>query len=180
MKNLGNRDFFRNLVDEYKDKVVNTCYGFLHNFEDAEDTAQEVFIEIYLSYEKFKGKSTISTWIYRIAVNKSFDFLRKQNSKKRINLFKNILNIDTIEQKDIKSVEEYPLINIEQKERETVLFQALDKIPVNQRIAITLSKLENLSIREIAKIMDTTESAVESLIFRAKTSLKKLLEKYYC
>ena len=90
---MNNREAFRQLVDQYKDKVVNTCYGFVHQKEDAEDIAQDVFIEAWLSYPKFRGESSLSTWLYRIAVNKSLDAVRKQKTKKYISLFKNLLHI---------------------------------------------------------------------------------------
>lgn len=170
---------FRELMEEYKDKVVNTCYGFLHNREDAEDVAQEVFIEVYLKYQNFKGESSIATWIYRIAVNKSLDVCRKQNTKKRIAFFKNLIYLDNFNKTEIAQYETDALTNMETQEQTKVLYQALDKIPVNQRIAITLSKFEDLSMREISKVMDTSESAVESLLSRAKVSLKKQLENYY-
>ena len=170
---------FRQLMENYKDKVVNTCFGFLHNQEDAEDVAQDVFIEVYLSYKKFRGESSISTWIYRIAVNKSLDVCRKRNTQKRIAFFKNLIHIDAIDTKEISLYESDALTDMETLERTKVLYQALDKIPTNQRIAITLSKFEDLSLKEISKVMDTSESAVESLMSRAKVSLKKQLENYY-
>ena len=170
---------FRQIMEDYKDKVVNTCYGFLHNREDAEDVAQEVFIEVYLSYQKFRGNSDIATWIYRIAVNKSLDVCRKRNTQKRIAFFKNLIRIDSMNAKEITLNENDALSKIEKQEMTKILYLALDRIPVNQRIAITLSKFEDLSMREISKVMDTSESAVESLLSRAKVSLKKQLEHYY-
>ena len=62
---------FDDLVCLYQDKVVNTCYRFVHNLQDAEDVAQDVFIEIYQSLHGFRGQSSLATWIYRIAVTKS-------------------------------------------------------------------------------------------------------------
>ncbi|NVN94373.1 MAG: RNA polymerase sigma factor [Bacteroidetes bacterium] len=170
---------FRELMEVYKDKVVNTCYGFLHSREDAEDVAQEVFLEVYLSYQRFRGESSIATWIYRIAVNKSLDVCRKRNTQKRIAFFKKLIHIDHINTKEIVQYEDDALTMMENRERTKVLYQALDLIPQNQRIAITLSKFEDLSMREISKVMDTSESAVESLLSRAKVSLKKQLENYY-
>ena len=70
----GSEDAFRELVSLYQNKVFNTCYGFVNNHADADDLAQEVFIEIYNSIKTFKENSSLSTWAYRIAVNKSLDF----------------------------------------------------------------------------------------------------------
>ncbi|MFZ4401649.1 MAG: RNA polymerase sigma factor [Bacteroidales bacterium] len=176
---INNNLTFRQIMEDYKDKVVNTCYGFLLNREDAEDVAQEVFIEVYLSYQNFRGESSIATWIYRIAVNKSLDLCRKRNTQKRIAFFKNLIRIDAINAKEIANTDNDALSNMELQERTKALYHALDKIPSNQRIAITLSKFEDLSMREISKVMDTSESAVESLLSRAKANLKKQLKKYY-
>ena len=70
---------FRELVEEFSKRIYNTCMGILQNAEDAEDVSQEVFIEVYHSIHDFKGEAKLSTWIYRIAVNKSLEFLRKKN-----------------------------------------------------------------------------------------------------
>ncbi|MCX6232838.1 MAG: RNA polymerase sigma factor [Bacteroidetes bacterium] len=166
-------------METYKDKVVNTCFGFLHNREDAEDTAQEVFIEVYLSYHKFRGDADIATWIYRIAINKSLDVYRKRNSKKTLAFLTNLLRFDHVKTLKTAHNEEDAQTKMESKERVEVLYHALDKIPVNQRIAITLSKFEDLSQKEIAAVMDVSESAVESLLSRAKLSLRKQLGNYF-
>ncbi len=176
---MNKKEAFRQLVEEYKDRVVNTCFGFVHQKEDAEDIAQDVFLEAWLSYEKFRGDSSLSTWLYRIAVNKSLDALRKQKTRKYIGLFKNLLQINNENTSKLKQLDADPLQAIEQNEREQLLLDALNKIPQNQRIAITLSKYEGLTTREIAAVMETTESAAESLMSRAKESLRKQLENYY-
>ncbi len=176
---MNDREAFRQMVEQNKDKVVNTCFGFVHQKEDAEDIAQDVFIEAWLSYHKFRGEASLSTWLYRIAVNKSLDALRKQKTKKYIGLFKTLLQLGGEAVDKIKHTEPDPLQQIEQYEREQALYKALDKIPVNQRIAITLSKFEDLSMKEIAGVMETSESAVESLLSRAKVSLRKHLDDYY-
>ena len=112
-------------------------------------------------------------------MNKSSNAVRKQKTKMYISLFKNLLHLNNEETDKIKQIDLDPLQKIEQYEREKLLYKALDKIPVNQKIAITLSKFEDLSMKEIAAVMETTESAVESLLSRAKVSLRKNLEDYY-
>ncbi len=79
----GNKEAFATLVREFKSQVLNICYRFLLNKEDAEDISQEVFIEIYHSLPKFRGEAKLSTWIYRIAVSKSLEELKKRNRKKK-------------------------------------------------------------------------------------------------
>ena len=77
------REAYEKLLDEYQKLVFNACLSFVTNVEDAEDLAQEVFVEVFNSIAKFKGNSKLSTWIYRIAVNKSLEYIRKKNAKKR-------------------------------------------------------------------------------------------------
>ncbi len=80
----GSQEAFRALMEQYSHDVISTCYSFLSSNEEAEDVAQEVFIEVYKSVRHFRKKSDLNTWIYRISINKSLDFLRKQKRKKRI------------------------------------------------------------------------------------------------
>ncbi len=79
---------FRSLVAEHQEMVINTCYRFVFNREDAEDLAQDVFIEVYRSLEQFREEARLSTWIYRIAVTKSLDHLRRLKRKKTVQLIK--------------------------------------------------------------------------------------------
>ena len=74
----GDRNAFNLLVEKHKDMVFAVCFSFLNNTLDAEDTSQEVFIQIYKSIHQFKHKSTLKTWIYRIAISKSSDFIKKK------------------------------------------------------------------------------------------------------
>lgn len=170
---------FEELVSLYETMAFNACLAFVKNFEDAEDLAQEVFIEVYKSIGSFRGDSKLSTWIYRIAVTKSLDFLRKQNTKKRFAVFTSFIGLSPGNDKSAGISYDQPGVNIENKERSIVVFKAIDKLPENQKAAFTLSKIEELSQEEIAKILNTTVSAVQSLIHRAKQNLHKYLYDYY-
>ncbi len=175
----GDMKSFRILVDEQQKKVLNTCNMFLNNKEDAEDLTQEVFIEVYKSISSFRGEAKISTWIYRIAVTKSLDFLRKKKRKKRYAILKRIFSDDSlsVEIPDNKNLN--PGRKAEEKDRVRILNEALGSLPQNQRAAFTLSKYDELSYKEIAEVLNTTVSSVESLIHRAKNNLKKKLYHYY-
>ena len=170
---------FRKLVLNYQDMIVNTCYGFVKNHTDAEDVAQEVFIEVYRSINKFREDAKLSTWLYRIAVNKSIDFLRK---KKRKSWLGSIQSVFGSEEKAMVVEDKYrpnPQQTLEQNERKVVLQNAIEKLAENQKTAFILHKYEGLSYKEIAKVMDVSLSSVESLMHRAKKNLKKLLYSYY-
>jgi RNA polymerase sigma-70 factor (ECF subfamily) len=159
--------------------VVNTCYRFVFNREDAEDLAQEVFIEVYRSLEKFREESKISTWIYRIAVTKSLDHLRKLKRKKRFSSLKRVIGIDDPADSIPAPSDDNPADALEGKERVAVLQNALDALPDNQKTAFLLSKQDGYTNQEIADILQTTIPAVESLIHRAKKNLQSRLERHY-
>jgi len=158
---------------------LNACYRLVNDKETAEDITQEVFIKVYSSIEQFRGDSQLSTWIYRIAITRSLDYLRAQKRKKRF-AFLTYLYGDDEKQIEVEAPNEHnPGVLIENSERLKVLNDALDTLPENQRIAFSLSKYDELSSKEIAAILTTTVSAVESLIHRAKKNLEKRLFNYY-
>ncbi|NBB27165.1 RNA polymerase sigma factor [Cellulophaga sp. BC115SP] len=170
---------FKHLVDKYQDKVQNTCWGFVKSSTEAEDLTQEVFIEIYESIHTFKFESKLGTYIYRVAVNKSLDYIRKQKSQKRWGVILSILSWS--ENKELPSMPdwEHPGVTLENKERASILMSKVEELPDNQRVAFTLHKIEGLSYQEIAEVMQVSLASVESLIFRAKQNLKKKLQGYY-
>ena len=175
----GDINSFRILVNEHQRKVLNTCYRFLNNKEDAEDLTQEVFLEVYKSISSFRGESKISTWIYRIAVTKSLDFIRKKKRKKRFTILKRVFSDDTIKSEIPDKTNLNPVKKVEEQDRIRILNEALESLPQNQRAAFTLSKYDEMSYKEIAEILNTTIPSVESLIHRAKNKLKKKLFYYY-
>lgn len=172
----GEEAAFKYLVDNYKERVYNTAIGIVQNAEDAEDVAQEVFIQVYRSIHSFKGESKLSTWLYRIATTRALDLLRSRKSKKRFGLLQRLFgeaNEPVYEIPDFN----HPGVALERKENAARLFKAIGQLPDNQRIAFTLHKLEDLSYQEISQIMKTSLPAVESLMHRAKQNLRKILEK---
>ena len=170
---------FRKLVLSYQDMIINTCYGFVKNHTDAEDVAQEVFIEVYRSISKFREDAKLSTWLYRIAVNKSIDFLRKQKRKIWLGSIQSVFGSEAKAMVVEDKHQPNPQQILEQNERKIVLQHAIDKLAENQKTVFILHKYEGLSYKEIAKIMDLSLSSVESLMHRAKKNLKKLLYDYY-
>lgn len=173
---------FKFLVDRYQLLVVNTCYGFVHNREDAEDIAQEVFIEVHKSLHKFKKESKLSTWLYRISVNKSLNFIR---DNKKNTWFQSLDILFSTEKNTGKVIELSESINsipdkiIEHKEIGNYINEAIDCLPKKQKVAFTLHKYEDLRYKEIAEIMELSLSSIESLLFRAKKNLQKKLIKHY-
>ncbi len=170
----GDKTAFTELVSIYASKVTNTCYRFFLDKQDAEDISQEVFIEIYQSIRHFKGDAKLSTWIYRIAVSKSMDEIKRRNRKKRFESIGKHLHLD--EFANWISGGHMPDERINEKDKMKEVMQALNTLAENQRIAYTLSKIEGYGNKEIAEIMKTSTLAVESLIYRAKKKVSKALE----
>lgn len=175
----GNERAFGYLVENFQDRVYNTCLGVLRNAEDAEDIAQEVFVEVHRSVQHFKAESKLSTWIYRICVTKSLDHLRGKKRKKRFAFVKSIFGDNDNEPRFEIPDFVHPGVQLENKERAAYLFKAIEELPENQKIAFTLNKIECLSYQEISEVTEMSVSAVESLLFRAKQNLKKILADYY-
>jgi len=172
------RAAFKIIVETWQDMVYNTALGFLQNAQDAEDTAQEVFIQVFESIGSFKEESKFSTWIYRITVSKSLDHLRKKKRKKRFAFIQSLYGKNEavmIEPPDFF----HPGVKMENKENAAVLFKAIEQLPANQKTAFLLNKIENLSYQEISEVMKSSEPAVDALLQRAKKNLKKTLKEYY-
>lgn len=177
IQRLKDRDetAFRELVSRFQDRIYNTALGMLQNATDAEDISQEVFIQVYRSIAQFKGESSIGTWMYRIAVTRSLDLIRSRTRKKRwgkIVFWGNAGN----ELEQVVATIDHPGVALDKKEAAQILFSYVKKLPDIQQTAFLLNKIEDLSYAEIAAILETTVSAVDSLLQRARQNLKKMLE----
>jgi len=176
----GDREAYRLLVDKYHVKVIRTCTGFVHSDADAEDIAQEVFIEVFRSVDRFRGDSSISTWIYRIAVNKSLNFLRSSARKKVFSFLTghdDSNSVGTIQEPASQEIS--PEDSLIRSDQARMLEKAMASLPGKQRTAFVLNKYEDMAYKEIAEIMDISLGSVESLIFRAKQNLQKKLYVFY-
>lgn len=176
----GKQNAYGKLLDDFQQKVFATCISFVPNKEDAEDIAQEVFVEVFNSIHKFKGDSKLSTWIYRVTTNKCLEFIRKRNTKKRFGFMQSIMGNETpIDKVNYFTEFNHPGILLENKETSETLFNAINSLPEAQKVVFTLHKVDARSYKEISEITEKSVSSVESLMFRAKKNLQKLLENYY-
>jgi RNA polymerase sigma-70 factor (ECF subfamily) len=169
---------FKTIVETWKDMVFNTALGIVQSMEDAEDVAQEVFIQVYESIHSFKGEAKFSTWLYRITITKSMDHLRKKKRKKRFAFIQSLFGMNNEVLYDPPDFN-HPGITLDNKEKAAILFKAIQRLPETQKIAFTLHKIEGLSYQEVSDIMNSSLSSVESLLHRAKNNLKKHLTDYY-
>ncbi|RED42681.1 RNA polymerase sigma-70 factor (ECF subfamily) [Winogradskyella eximia] len=178
--NLKSTVAYSKLVDDFQQKVFATCISFVPNKEDAEDIAQDVFVEVYNSIHKFKGDSKLSTWIYRITTNKCLEFIRKKSTKKRFAFLQSITgNAIPMDKTDYFTEMNHPGILLENKELNSTLFMAINRLPESQSVIFTLHKVDGKSYQEVAEITNKSLSSVESVMFRAKKNLQKILENYY-
>lgn len=161
------------IIDDYQSMVFNTCLNFLNIKEDAEEVTQDVFVEVHTSLSDFRGEASLKTWIYRICISKSLEFIRKQKRKKR---FAQLFSIDNKLNEYLTVANfDHPGIEEENKAKALSILKEVERLAENQKVAFTMYHSEGLSYSEISEIMDVSLSAVESLIFRAKQNLKKRL-----
>lgn len=163
------------LVNKYHKQVITTSFHFVHDMDDAEDIAQDVCIEILESIGRFKKTSSLSTWIYRITVNKSLNFIRRNKRKQLVKQFETFFH----KSNDHAGSETYEPIEddnpYDNTERKQILDTAINSLPESQKTAFILSKFEELSYKEIAEVMNLSLASVESLLQRAKQNLQKRL-----
>lgn len=174
----GDEAAFRYMVTSWQDMVFNTALGLVQNEMDAEDVAQEVFVKAWESIEGFKGESKLSTWLYRITVTKSLDFLRSRKRKKRFAYVQSLFGKNdelVVDPPDFF----HPGVVSEKKQLSAMLFKALNTLPEQQKAAFVLSRIEGLNHKEVSEVLGTTVPAVESLLQRAKVNLRKKLENFY-
>lgn len=175
----GNEKALQFLYEQYAEGIYNTILGFVKSQEDAEELLQDVFVIVYDKAADFNFESAVNTWMYRIAVNKSLDFLRKKKAQKRFGIFTSIYRKDESEVRSELVEVVHPGIQQEQKEEAQLLFKLIDGLSEKQKVAFTLTQIEGRTQEEVAKIMDTSRKAVESLVKRAKENLKKSLINHY-
>ncbi len=165
----GNREAFAQLYGSYSDKVYNTALSYAKSVEDAEEITQDVFLKVFKNADRFKAMSSVSTWIYRITVNTAINHLKR---KKRFSFIQFGREAETPEF-------EHPAVKLENRENAKALLQVIGSLPYNQRTAFILSYIEELPRQQVADVMELSLKAVESLLQRAKQSLRKKLEEHF-
>ena len=158
---------FQKLVEHQKAFVYNTCYNLIGNHQQAEETAQDVFLQVYKFASAFRHQSKVSTWLYSIAVNRSLNVIRRNRRSRWIKS----LTAEEIEESRGKEPDKL----LEKKEMKALLKAAVDSLPEKQRTVFILNKYENLSAKEIGEILGISSNSVEVRIHRAKINLQKKL-----
>ena len=166
---LGDKAAFEQLVIRHQDLVFSLAYKLTGNREMANDVAQEAFIRAWKAIEKFRGESTFSTWIDRITVNTAWT-LRKKAKKH------NTLNIDDTYEPIVIDEKKDPELVAINSDLSSVLINALDKIPIEQRIIVELKNIEGRSHKEIADYLGISVTAAKVRLHRAHQKLRQILE----
>lgn len=156
--------------------VYNLALQYVQNVQDAEDITQEVFVKLHQNLHQFNAETAaLKTWVYRITINQSLDFIKSKKAKKRFGFITALFNGDNNEPVADVANFNHPGVAAEDKEALQYIFRLINNLPDNQRTAFILARLEDKSQKEIAEIMNLTTKAVESLLQRAKQSLQKKL-----
>ena len=170
----GDADVYEKIIQKYQSKVFGLIYNMTKNQNDIEDLAQEVFIKIYKNLGKFKGESSLYTWIYKITVNLCLDEMKKR--KNVIYLDEKIEVDDGEVNRELPSEEKSQEKLYEEKELQEKLHNCINKLPEKQRVMIVLRDIKGFSYEEISKITDVKLGTVKSQINRARIKLKELLD----
>jgi len=165
----GNTNAFSVLVDRYKDLIFSLALKMVKNREEAEEVAQDTFIKVFNSLEKFKGDSKFSTWIYKVAYNTCLDRMKK-NKKDEGNI-----NIDDFSEHLVKTMEN-ALSKMMDEERKKSIQDCLNLLPSDEGFLLTLFYFEDQSLEEIAKIMDITANNAKVKLFRSRKKLASILK----
>lgn len=173
----GDEAAFRWLVETYQTRVFRTALAIVPTPEEAEDVAQEVFEEVYKTVGNFRGEASLATWLYRLTTSRALKKERDRKRKKRFAFLTSLFGDDEPERFDPPDFQT-PETVLQASERTQLINQAVQKLAESQRVAFTLHYQEELSYQEIADVMQTSISAVESLLFRARQTLRKRLTPY--
>ncbi len=177
----GSAGAFEQVVQRYGARVLNTCLGLVPQRADAEDLTQEVFVEVYTQLAGFRGEAKLSTWVYRIAVNKCLEWQRNRKRQKRFAFLTSLFGGDNQDELVHDPPDyEHPGVLAERREQAAILRQAVARLPERQQAAFTLFHLEGLPHQEIADALGLgSVGAVESLLHRARAALRQQLGTYY-
>ncbi len=174
----GDLAAYDELVRRYQERIYATVYHMTANHEDANDLAQEAFIKAFQALRSFKGGSSFYTWVYRIAVNKTINFLKQRRNRLQMSL--DDLDMNAERDPDLVALisEKTPRREINLTELQEKLNEAMQKLSEPHRLVVTLHDVQGLSHEEIAEIMDCNIGTVRSRLFYARQQLQAYLSDY--
>jgi RNA polymerase sigma-70 factor (ECF subfamily) len=172
----GDQQSFELLLQRYRTPLVNFLYRMVRNREQAEDLAQEVFLRVYRARENYEPSAKFTTWLFRIATNLALNSVRDHRYEK-LEISMDAPIVADSEEGDERMMEvpdEHPDIeqHLVEEARKKMIRHAIEKLPEKQRAAVLLHKYQELDYAEISKILQCSESALKSLLFRAYETLR--------
>ncbi|HLN33331.1 MAG TPA: sigma-70 family RNA polymerase sigma factor [Gemmataceae bacterium] len=171
---------FEELVEHYQNRLVGVLHHLVGNATEAEDLAQEVFLRVYRARKKYRARCKFSTWLFTIANNLALNSLRARQRKPVVPL--NTRDSGPLgprpAERLVKDSGSQPSKRIQQQEMAAVVRKALDGLNERQRMAVLLNKFEDMNYAEIAEVMGLTTKGVKSLLCRARTNLRAVLQSY--
>lgn len=174
----GDLAAYDELVRRYQERIYATLYHMTSNHEDANDLAQEAFIKAHLAIKSFKGGSSFYTWVYRIAVNKTINFLKQRKNRSAMSL--NDLDFNAENDPDLVALisDKTPRRDAALAELQKKLNEAMQKLSEQHRLVVTLHDVQGLAHEEIAEIMECNVGTVRSRLFYARQQLQGYLMDY--
>jgi RNA polymerase sigma-70 factor (ECF subfamily) len=175
----GSLAAFDELIQRYQQRVYATVYHMTSNHEDADDLTQESFIKAFKALKRFKGESSFYTWVYRIAVNRTINFL-KQRKRKSYHMSLNDMDLQVEKHADLLMFisDKTPRRDVRLNELQEKMNEAMQKLSENHRLTVTLHDVQGMPYEEIGKIMDCNTGTVRSRLFYARQQLQAHLSEY--
>lgn len=175
----GDMEAFRILIERHEKGIYNLAYRMLKNVQDAKDAAQEIFLKVFASLRGFRGESSFTTWLYRIATNECINRLRRPRFLSLDELKREYEDErNPIEPPQLIDTSPLPEELAERREIQQLVHKAMDELPDHYRLVVTLRHLQGLSYNEMAAALDLPVGTVKTYLFRAKKILKAKLQRF--
>src|SRR5229473_5402418 len=175
----GDARAFEFLVQRHEGKIFSLARRMTGNREDAEDVVQQSFQKAFIHLKKFEGESLFSTWLTRIAINEALMLLRRKRGSRELSIDDSIAGEEVLFALEIPDSGQSPEDNYSQRERQRILFSAMNELPHGTRRAIQLRELDERSTKETARIMGISVGAVKARVFHGRRKLRERLKRYF-
>jgi RNA polymerase sigma-70 factor (ECF subfamily) len=177
----GDAEAFDELVTRYRTRVFGMIYNMVHSEQDAWDLAQDSFVKAWKSIKRFRGQSSFYTWIYRIVMNVTIDWLRKKQVKAGGAEFDDSIQLKEVDpaSKTMPKADPIPSEQIEQKEIRAEIDKAIGQLSPEHRAVILMKEIDGMQYHEIAETLGCSIGTVMSRLFYARKKLQNLLRDYY-
>jgi len=177
----GDTEAFDELVTRYRTRVFGMIYNMVHSEQDAWDLAQDSFLKAWKSIKRFRGRSSFYTWIYRIVMNVTIDWLRKKQIKGAGTEFDDAIQLRQVDpaSKTVPKTEALPYETMERDEIRVRIDKAIAQLSSEQRAVILMKEIENMQYHEIAEALGCSIGTVMSRLFYARKKLQTLLRDVY-